>query len=65
MPYTPDLTVEDLCELATETHGTTIATIHALIDGLLCTHGDNDATCAALYALRDYHIPRLIEDSAA
>ena len=64
---TGGLTEDDLCELATETHGGTAETVAALIEGVLTRYGHlmDEAAHAALNAIRDYHVPMLqdtIED---
>jgi len=64
---TNGITEADLCELATETNGSTAETVSALIEGVLTRYGHlmDEAAHAALNAIRDYHVPMLqdaIED---
>lgn len=60
----PDLSSEDLCELATECEGDPVQTVDALIEGVLLRYGDvlDEAAHAALNAVRYYHVPNLADD---
>ena len=59
--FTPDLTDDDLCELASECEGNTVDTVASLVVGVLTRYGHlmDDAATAALVAVMGYHVPQL------
>lgn len=65
-PLLPQLTDDDLCELACECEGDTVQTVASLIGGVLARYGHlmDDAAHAALNAVRDYHVPQLADTLA-
>lgn len=61
----PVLPLEQLCEVAAEEHPHgPLATIQALLQGLIIRHQGDDATVAALVAIERLHLPALVEHRA-
>lgn len=65
-PFIPQLTDDDLCELACECEGNTVQTVVSLIEGVLNRYGHlmDDAATAALNAVAHYHVPQLADTLA-
>ncbi len=59
--FTQDLGADELCDLAMECEGNTAQTVAALIEGVMVRYGDvlDEAACAALNAVRYWHVPQL------
>ena len=63
---TPTMTDKALCELATEEDPAgPLATINALLAGLMLRHADDSATLATLIAIQDFHLLNLLDDRDA
>ena len=62
-PLIPQLTDDDLCELACECTGDTVQTVASLIGGVLTRYGHlmDDAAIAALNAVAHYHVPQMAD----
>jgi hypothetical protein len=58
---TSKLSDDAVCELATETVGSTVTTVQGLIDGVIWQHAPmlDGAALAALHAVAYYHVPKL------
>lgn len=62
----PMMTDKALCELASEEDPAgPLATITALLEGLVLRHADDSATLSALIAIQDFHLPNLLDDRDA
>ena len=58
----PALPLAVLCEIASEEDPRgPLATVQALLEWLLAKHADKDATCTALMAIAELHLPAALD----
>jgi hypothetical protein len=56
----PGLPLDEVLEVAAEGAEDPLATIHALLRGLIIRHAEDDTTTSALVAIAELHLPVLV-----